>query len=460
MTAVAKFLDLREMAVDVVESGARHRKGAIVCRLDRDLTFETDLLESFSSTNWQAIVYDALVLAAAVEFCDRSLNRSKMNWGRRFDLSIPVHDPERWREPAAIGSLVKALELLTGDSWQFEFRSRRAPLQAPAQSRIDFNYNADAVIAFSEGMDSRAVAGLEGKRLGNRLVRVRVTTKRPDIPKRERAKVPFAALPYAVNLDNGHAETSARSRGFKFTLVAAIGAYLINAPTVIVPESGQGALAPALLPVGQCYPDYRNHPAFTAHMEKFIKALLGHDVRYRFPRLWTTKGQTLREFIDVCGPDASPWVGTRSCWQQSRHASVSGSRRQCGVCAACMLRRLSVHAAQQEEAAETYVWESLSASIFEVGANRAFEHMTNALREYALAAVLHLDHFATLAGSGQCELIKRRAMPELARSLSSPPEAVNESFEQLLSQHAAEWSAFTNDLGPDSFVRKWIDTEL
>jgi hypothetical protein len=70
---------------------------------------------------------------------------------------------------------------------------------------------------------------------------------------------------------------------------------LIHVPSAVGTESGQGALAPAILPVGQGYADCRNHPAFTVLMEKFVGTLLGHQLRYRFPRLWMTKGKTLRE---------------------------------------------------------------------------------------------------------------------------------------------------------------------
>jgi Queuosine biosynthesis protein QueC len=458
MSAPSRFLDLKEMAVDVVETGVRPRKGAVACELDRNITFSTEILESFSSTNWQAVVYDALVVAAAVEFCDRSLCRSTMNWGRRFDVRVPVHDVARWSDPGVSRSLVDALEILTGDSWHFDFQARRMPAAAPAQNRMEFPYDADAVIAYSEGMDSRAVAGLEGKRLGSRLVRVRVGTKKPDMPRKKRGKVPFAALPYAVELDGNNAETSARSRGFKFGLVAAIGAYLINAPLVIVPESGQGALAPAILPVGQGYADYRTHPVFTARMEKFVKALLGHELRYHFPRLWMTKGETLREFIDNCGPDGASWATTRSCWQQSRQASVSGARRQCGICAACMLRRLSVHAAGAEEPQDAYVWENLKAPTFEEGASRDFNHITDALREYALAGALHLEHFSSVRESDHYGLLKRRAQNELAQSLAESRHVVAKGFDRLLQQHTKEWSAFTEELGEGSFVRKWIDT--
>jgi hypothetical protein len=458
MNAAAQFLELNEIAIDVVERGNRSRRGALVCELGRHISFDTEILESFSSTNWQAVVYDALVLAASVEFCDRSLGRSTMNWGRRFHVRVPVHDPARWLDRAVLRALVEALNLLTGDDWHFDFCPRKSPAEAPGQDRMEFPYNAEAVIAYSEGLDSRAVDGLERKRLGNRLVRVRVGTKSQDIPKKARPYIPFAALPYEVVLDSNNAETSARSRGFKFSLVAAISAYLINAPSAIVPESGQGALAPAMLPVGQGYADYRNHPAFTVLMEKFVGALLGHRIRYIFPRLWRTKGETLREFIDNCGLEAANWAETRSCWQQSRQASVSGSRRQCGICAACILRRLSAHAAGLDEPRETYVWETLKATSFEEGAAQEFNHITRALREYALAGVLHFEHFAALRASTQYDILKRRTTNELARALGQQSDVVANGLDGLLQRHAKEWSAFTNDLGPGSFVRKWIDT--
>jgi hypothetical protein len=449
-------LPLRELTIDVVEHGARRRKGAKACRIDKNINFDPAALDSFSSLKWQPVVYDALVVAAAVEFCDRSLARSTMNWGRRFCVYVPVHDPCRWAGKAVTRTLVEALNLLTGDDWHFEFRPRKAPAQPPAQSRMEFPSNAEAVIAFSDGMDSRAVDGLERIRLGSRLVRLRVGSKHHDISLKERRQSPFVAIPYAVSLDDGrNAESSARSRGFKFSVISALAAYLIDAPMAIVPESGQGALAPALLPVGQGYEDYRSHPIFTVLMERFVFALLGHQIHYSFPRLWMTKAETLREFVANC-PDGKNWAKTRSCWQQSRQAAVSGTRRQCGICAACVLRRLSVHAAGLSEPVETYVWESLRAPTWEAGAPDEFKYSTPALREYAIAGVLHFEHLALIRNSMEYELIKRRNTSELARCLGEQPQGVAHRIDRFLQQHASEWSAFTDDLGQESFVRKWI----
>ncbi|OKR18795.1 hypothetical protein IPC1385_29365 [Pseudomonas aeruginosa] len=54
------FLPLKEMSVDVVESGVRPRKGMLPCHLGQNINFDLEALASFSSQKWQPRVYDAL----------------------------------------------------------------------------------------------------------------------------------------------------------------------------------------------------------------------------------------------------------------------------------------------------------------------------------------------------------------------------------------------------------------
>lgn len=447
---------MRELTVDVVEPQGRCRRGATPCRIGENIKFELDALESFSTKKWQPVVYDALLVAAAVEFCDRTLIRSSMNWGRKFVLYVPVHQPHKWADPGVHRALTEALNLLTGDDWTIEFYARKVAESPPAQETMRFPTNADAVIAYSNGMDSQAVAALEGRKLGGRLVRIRVGANQQDISRQERKDMPFKAIPYEVKIQKKDGETSARSRGFKFSIVSAMAGYLIDAPAAIVPESGQGALAPVLLSVGHGYEDYRNHPAFTARMERFIYALLGYRFKYDFPRLWMTKGETLREFVETCD-GGGKWQKTRSCWQNSRQVGVGGTRRQCGVCAACILRRLSVHAAGLKESPDVYVWESLSTDTWKEGAAKQFDLFTKALYEYSIAGILHFEHLAGLHRTPDYEVIRRARANELACSLGEPTQGILQKMDRLLQQHAREWSAFTQELGPTSFVRQWID---
>jgi hypothetical protein len=71
--------------------------------------------------------------------------------------------------------------------------------------------------------------------------------------------------------------------------------------------------------------------------------------------------------------------------------------------------------------------------------------------------VLHFKHLAQIRGSSSYDLIRRRTTTDLSRSLSQPADAVGYGLDRLLEQHTKEWSAFTNELGPHSFVMKWMD---
>jgi hypothetical protein len=189
-------------------------------------------------------------------------------------------------------------------------------------------------------------------------------------------------------------------------------------------------------------------------MERYFKALFGAEIRFSFPRLWFTKGETLAAFSKATSKHAH--IDARSCWQQSRQVSVDNHRRQCGICAACMLRRLSVHAAGLNEPENTYVWEDLGASTFEGGAAKSFDKVTAALRQYAVAGTLHLDHLAGLRESPlHAAAIKRQAR-QLALSRKISVEDAEEKLLRLLSQHQSEWRKFVHSLGEKSFIRSWV----
>ena len=443
------------LRVDIHEPGLRPRSGWLGCKIGDNLTFSTEELSSFCFAKWEPVVFDALLVAAAVEFCDRSQKRAVHCWAREFHVRIPVHDSRRWNSSKVIAALHEALSFLTGDRWLIEFVARRKEQQPPAQSGFVLPVGSLAVIPFSEGMDSRAVAGLVGKALGDKLLRVRLGPKASGLEYLARYGQPFASVPYNV-LEGARAfaESSARSRGFKFATISGLTAYLSKADQIMVPESGQGSLGPALVPVGQAYEDYRNHPMFTDLMEKYLEALLNHRPRFEFPRLWYTKSETLKEFVAECA-DGHTWERTWSCWQSARQVSVNGRKRQCGICAACMLRRQSVHAAGLSEAVSAYVWEDLGASSFEKGAAKGFHQITRALREYAIAGTLHLDHMAALRSSKAGQAAIELSAFQLSRSRKLPEAEVKSKLDRLLAQHENEWRSFVKSLGKHSFVADW-----
>ena len=398
------------------------------------------------------------VVAAAVKFCDCTKARPSTDWGRDFALRIPVHAPGRWASPDVSANLHEALNFLTGDRWRIDFVRRKSPVRAPGQSRIDIPKGPCVIMPFSDGLDSHVVANLTEGKHGQTLVRVRLGSKPLDGRRTKRQLRHFASMPFHLSYGKLRSvEMSVRTRGFTFSLLAGVAAHLCKADEIVVPESGQGALGPALVPVGQAHADYRNHPLFTDRMEALVAALFDHKVRYVYPRLWHTKGETLAEFLRKY-PDDVAWMDTRSCWQGARQVSVSGRRRQCGICAACLLRRMSVHSAGRTENRETYVWEDLSAPHFEDGAAGAFKKRKakGAFHEYAIAGTLHLDHLSDLLRSTANRSALARQTFLLSRSLGLSEEETRTNLERMLRRHEEEWKSFVNSLGPRSFVAQWI----
>ncbi|MCK1640182.1 7-cyano-7-deazaguanine synthase [Bradyrhizobium sp. 157] len=452
MNIHAYNVQVPERGFDVIDSGRKLRKGRVRFDLDGDLEFSTRGLESYTFSRWRPVLYDAMVVAAAVEFADKTVKRPPRGWARRLNLRIPVHDPRRWAAPAVSDALHDAIGFLTGDFWTITFVKRLIKASPPAQERLELGVPTEAVIAYSEGMDSRAVAGIMGCSLGDKLVRVRVGSNAVDHPSHLGEKEPFATVPYKVKSSLSNRETSARSRGFKFTLISGLAAYLAEANKVFIPESGQGSLGPALVTVSHAYPDYRNHPLFTRRMERFMTALLRTPLRYEFPRIWNTKGETLREFVDSGIGDA--WASTRSCWRNSQWASLEGKRRQCGACAACMLRRLSVHAAGLTEDPEIYICKDMNAPSVREAVDPRFKHCNAAFEQYALGGVLHLDDLAAMAGSDEQAAVRRHAVL-LAPAMNLNADIVERNVSLLLTRHAVEWKSYLKSLGPNSFVKKW-----
>ncbi|QDC37276.1 7-cyano-7-deazaguanine synthase [Sphingobium fuliginis] len=441
------------IVVDAVEVGAALRDDAAPALLDSVISLSTAGLESYFYTGWRPELVDLMVIAAAVEYCDLSVRRPSWGWARSFDLRVAVHDLARWEDEAVGEALEDALTFLTGDQWAVSFVQRERDIERVGQGTLGFDVRDRIIVPYSDGIDSRAVSALVEEAEGGGLVRVRLGTKGADRRSRDPRERRFMSVPYHVRLDSRQrVESTARSRGFKFAVITGIAACLANVGRIIVTESGQGALGPILATLGQAYPDYRVHPAFTRCIEKLFAALTGKRIRYEYPRIWSTKGETIKAAAALASPPS--WSSTRSCWQNSRQVAFAGERRQCGICAACMLRRLSMQAAGIAEPASNYIWEDLSASDVASGAVAGFALMTKALQEHAVAGVLHLDHLAALAGSA----IHRRAIARVARetaeALSIAPEDAEAKIHDLLARHRIEWLRFQSSLGQDSFVAK------
>lgn len=106
-----------------------------------------------------------------------------------------------------------------------------------------------------------------------------------------------------------------------------------------------------------------------------------------------------------------------------------------------------------------YVWENLLAPRFEAGAAPSFprKKITKAMREYAIAGTLHLDHLADLAGDAVTEGMLGLSAFQLSKSLGLAEADVQAKLHRLLSQHKTEWKDFMGSLGQDSFLGNWTE---
>ena len=449
------------LKICVLESNRKAKqaypKGPLVVKIGKHIKFNPDVLDTYDCTGWKPIHYDLLVLSAAVEFADRYQAHGISQWSRHFSLTVPVFDLETWQENDVQKSLSATLNHLTGDDWQFRFiKSQDEAVDRKSQRRLPFGRNKEFVIAYSDGLDSRCVSALCEN--GDGAIRVRVAKNRDKLKNGDQ---PFVQIPFEVKVPKSR-ETSVRSREFKFAAITAIAAQLSSVKRIVVPESGQGALGPVLLPLHNTYPDYRNHPAHFQKMEVFIKALLNHQVTYEQPRLWHTKGQTIIEFLhktsnDKTGNPRDDLIDTRSCWQNRWNVNVDGKRRQCGLCAACLLRRMSMHAAGiDERPTEQYAFSDLSAEHFsDAKLKREEVRQSHTMIEYGIAGALHLQQLADMAEIPDEEL--RCHTFELAKATGLPEKKVLAQLRTLLLTHAQEWRRFLDAQGKKSFLRNWTE---
>ena len=441
------------LELHVVEQGKRPHdcnRSAEIAEIGADIIFDPSILDTYHYNGWKPVHHDLLVVCAAVAFADRRCARRRTQWSRPLHISIPVQELTVWQRADVRTYLHDTLRHLTGDDWQLSFiQASGESVDRMRQRALPFNNNKEFVIAYSDGLDSRCVSGIFDT--NDTAVRVRVSKTKDRIKKGE---MPFDLVPFRIK-PKPSPESSYRSRGFIFASITAIAGQLSGVNRIIVPESGQGALGPALLPLHNVYADYRCHPTFFRKTERFIKALLEYTVDYDQPRLWNTKGETISAFLEQSGKkEVESVANTRSCWQQRWNARIDGKLRQCGLCASCLLRRMSMHAAGVEEPVDAYTFWDLTKTRYEDARPRNnHTGQSNTMLEYGSVGVRHLQQLANMAEQAGADM--RLHVFQIALAIGASEHDTNENLRKLLIQHAKEWRDFVSAQGKYSFIHRW-----
>lgn len=436
----------------VVEPGDKivRAAGVTAIEIGRQIHFDSAALDSFDVKGCQPLHYDLLVLCAAIESADRRWKRPR-SWARTLHVTVPVIDLATWQNSSVQNNLNATLRHLTCDEWHFTFiqAKNRSPI-GERQGELSFPSRKTFAMAYSDGLDSRAVSALSGT--SDEALCIRVANFRH---RRKHGDSNFKQIPFKVGGFRKN-ESSFRTRGFQFATVTAIAAHLSNLTQIVVPESNQGALGPVLLPLHNIYADYRNHPTFFRKMERFIESVLHHRVRYEQPRLWFTKGQTLRAFLQLSDKTEAKLVGARSCWQNRRIVNTGKGKKQCGLCAACLLRRMSMHAAGINEKSDTYVISNLSVpNVGDVLSVLSRKADRDIMIEYGSVGARHLQQLAEMAELTDSEL--RVHVSEIAAATDALFEDTLNSLRNVLAVHAEEWRAFLSAQGEQTFLSGWME---
>ena len=441
--------------------GARRRRssGAVQCRLGEQVWFNHSRLTRYCVRPLEPVDVDLLTVAGVAAFADRYARRHRAHqWHRSLELSISVHEPERWKSQEVSSSLIEALEYLTGDRWTFHFVQRPEEdgiLQFPLSSLQGPPIR--VVLPYSGGLDS--YAGLRETLAANE--RPFLITTEHNSASRSHARTSLeqqlgrcyqAGLP--VELSPGaHPEPTYRSRTFLFYSVAALAWKLVDAEVIIIPEAGQGVLGPSLVPTGDEQPYRSTHPAFTKKLGRLLRALWNKSPRFEHPHLWMTKAAVLKDLNSRNLLDDV--TVTHSCAFSLRRKGKKSLPAHCGICAGCILRRSAIRIAlKRSDGVEEYVWNDLNATTLARAVDRALGITTTANdRNIAYHGALVHQYLADVRPSD--DIVEQTAF-ELAEATSTAVQRVRSLLHALVDQHRVEWLMFLDTLQPASWIRQLV----
>jgi hypothetical protein len=262
-------------------------------------------------------------------------------WNRDIRAWLPVRDPDFWEQQRP--TIEGIWGDLTGDQLQVRFEQDDSPADPPRQSR-DPLPDHDCVALVSGGQDSfiGALVLLDGGRhplLLSHSASGAVNAAQNSVEAILRTVDPHLKR---LKLGAGKArdrpfpglESSQRSRTFLFVGAAAVLAALGGSGQVVLNENGVMALHLPLTAarIGSLS-THTASPPILERMGALASTVLGSTVRVTNELIGLTKPEVVGRAVALGYGDKMDQ--TVSCWQIGR------TSRHCGICAPCLLRRVS-----------------------------------------------------------------------------------------------------------------------
>lgn len=392
------------------------------------------------------LLRDLLRIASSVYAIDRLVKRDRLHgpesWPRHLECEIEVRAPEFWSGSPVYDLLVDALQFVSGDRWRLSFGNDRSP--SPARDGRLFEsihlYGAPPVIGlYSGGLDSASgLARQLSSGIAHPLIPV-VVRHRNDVARTALRQVAALSDHFDTRLDPvsavvstrrpkklvGREEVSQRARSFLFVAVGGTVAGATDASEIQLYESGIGAVnVPLLAGMEGSQATRSAHPRFLDLMSQLLSVVLERRVDVTLPFVASTKGEIAASLAAM--PLREVAASTVSCAHFPIRNQKGRTWKSCGLCPACVFRRLSLHAAGVPEPDGKYLVDILDPQS---------NHVIPQKLKYLMAYLLQVDSLNVLDTGSLPPLLLRH----LRSTGLLQPDASCQPYLELYLRYRTEW---------------------
>ncbi len=282
--------------------------------------------------------------------CDRG--DGDLEWGRSITAHVPVRDPDYWSAQAS--TIESIFGDFTYDKLRLHFELDPEPAPPPRQSSEAFP-SFDCVALVSGGVDSfvgaaalqnagRTPLGVSHVAAGSiGSAQSSVTDALNDVGG-SLTRVGITARKHGATFPNP--ESSQRSRSFMFLAAALLVAAVEQTPDVFINENGIMAIhLPMTAARLGSFSTHTASPVTLERVENLASDVLGVRLNIDNNLLGLTKPEVVELGCQLGHTDSLQ--RTVSCWAIGRTA------RHCGICAPCLMRRISFETHSVADAAYT-----------------------------------------------------------------------------------------------------------
>ncbi len=325
-------------------------------------------------------------------------------WARDIEAHLPVRDPDFWNGIAT--RLQDLFGEFTSDRLRLHFVADVNPVGAPRQHSTPFSSH-DCVALVSGGVDSFVGAaqllddGREPLAISHTAAGA-IVQAQVAVEKVLSERLPTFERVGLTARKDGNAfpepEKSQRSRSFLFLATALAVAAVSEVDDVYINENGPMAIhLPMTAARVGSLSTHTASPAILERVEQLARDVLQRPLAIKNNLLPLTKPEVVQQGISLGLSDSLPT--TVSCW------SIGRTRKHCGVCAPCLIRKISFEwnsLVDVEHAADPFIDAAVMDSDF---ARDNLTHLVRLVEEIRVSSdlQLQLDYPELLNGARQLD---------------------------------------------------------